>query len=73
MSSRTETTTWTPTGIRAWVDRHGGNVTALARRLGIGRTHLQDLLSGRREPSRALVAHMETLNELAAASGPLNE
>lgn len=61
--------TWTPAEVRAWVDRHGGNVTALARRLGIGRTHLQALIADRgqhqRVPSRAVQSHMRTIDELA--------
>jgi transcriptional regulator with XRE-family HTH domain len=53
---------WTPDEILSWVERHGGNRSALARRLGIGRTHLQHLLSGRERPSRALIAHMATID-----------
>jgi hypothetical protein len=51
--------------IRAWVERHGGNRSALARRLGIGRTHLQALLSGSERPSRQLLAHMDTIDRVA--------
>lgn len=63
---------WTPDQVRAWVERHGGNRSELARELGIGRTYLQDLLSGRSEPSRQLVRHMQALDriaELEAARG----
>lgn len=59
-------TTWTPAEIRAWIERHGGNISALARRLGIGRTHLQALIAEggthQREISRQLQAHMETID-----------
>lgn len=61
--------TWTPTEIRAWVDRNGGNVSACARDLGVGRTYLQDLLSGRKTPSGQLVESMrktDRLRELTA-------
>lgn len=56
---------WTPTEARAWVERHGGNVSALARRLGVHRTRLQGWLSedGRELPPY-IQRHMETLDQL---------
>jgi hypothetical protein len=63
---RREDGAWFPDEIRAWVERHGGNVSAMARRLRIGRTHLQHLLSGRERPSRALIAHMKDIDQISA-------
>ena len=58
--------TWGPAEVRAWVDRHGGNVTALARQLRVARTKLQAWMS-ESESARTLPpyiqAHMETLDQ----------
>lgn len=54
--------TWTPAEVRAWVDRHGGNVTALARRLAVHRTMLQAWLSGRRGLPPYIQSHMSTID-----------
>ena len=64
--------TWPPDAVRAWVERHGGNVTALARRLRVPRTRLQEWMS--EAPSSRSVppyvqAHMETLDKLQALVG----
>ena len=59
---------WTAAEIRAWIERHGGNVTACARRLGVPRTQVQawiaepESLSARHLP-RYVQAHMETLDQ----------
>lgn len=59
---------WTHEDVRAWVERHGGNVTACARRLGIGRTRLQQWLAdpavttSARELPAYIRAHMETID-----------
>ena len=63
--------TWTPEQIRAWIDRHGGNVTAAARRLRVPRSKLTSWLADPEEASSArplppyIEAHMETLDDLA--------
>lgn len=49
-----------PAAVRAWVDRHGANVTAAARRLAITRTHLQALLADPRAASRAVPIRRST-------------
>lgn len=61
--------TWTPEQVRAWVERHGGNITACARRLDVPRTQLQAWLADPGETERArplpryVQAHMTTLDE----------
>lgn len=60
-------TTWTPDDVRAWVDRHGGNVSACARRLRVPRTLLQAWMSeapSARELPAYVQAAMETIDEL---------
>lgn len=66
MAEQTDTT-WTPEQVRAWTDRHGGNITALARRLRVGRTRLQGWMSetaSARPLPPYVQAHMETLDQL---------
>lgn len=61
----TAPTTWTPQQVRAWVDRHGGNVTACARRLRVPRTLLQAWMSeapSARELPAYVQSHMETID-----------
>lgn len=63
----TMASTWTPAEVRAWVDRHGGNVTACARRLRVPRTLLQAWMSEARyarELPAYMQAAMETIDEL---------
>lgn len=60
--------TWSPAEVREWVQRHGGNVTALARRLRVHRTRLQGWMSDSptaRSIPAYVVAHMETLDTVA--------
>src|SRR5690606_28167216 len=60
--------TWAPAQVRRWVERHGGNVTALARRLRVPRTRLQNWMTDSEASRRSLPpyiqAHMETLDRL---------
>jgi hypothetical protein len=64
------TADWDHERVRSWVQRHGGNVTALARRLRVGRTELQAWMADPLVTSRARVlpprvqAHMVTIDEL---------
>lgn len=64
----------TATEVRTWVERHGGNVSALARRLGVHRSRLHDWMRdyGRSEIPPYIVAHMETIDrhEPTASAGP---
>lgn len=53
MPRAAKTPPWTPAETRAWVERHGGNVTAAARRLGVPRTQLQAWLADPTETARA--------------------
>jgi hypothetical protein len=63
---------WSAAAVRAWVERHGGNVTALGRRLAVGRSKLQnwgsESASARSVPPY-VQAHMETLDRLAELEG----
>lgn len=59
--------TWTPAEVRAWIDRHGGNISALARRLRCSRTALQSWASESegdwvRTIDPKVQAHMETID-----------
>lgn len=71
MARTTPTMTWDSLAVRAWIGRHGGNVSALARRLGVGRTNLQayatdpSLMRWRTLPPY-VQAHMQTLDGLQA-------
>lgn len=60
---------WTPEEVEAWVARHGGNVSDLARRLRVGRRMLQMWKQGQggRPLPPYIQAHMETLDETARA------
>jgi transposase-like protein len=70
VAKRTDDRTWTPAETRAWVERHGGNISRLARRLRVPRTQLQAWLADPAETSRArplppyIQAFMETLDTL---------
>lgn len=67
MATSRDSETWTPSDVRAWVDRHGGNVTACARRLRVPRTLLQAWMSeapSARELPAYVQAAMETIDEL---------
>lgn len=73
MTNRSEA--WTPEQVRAWVERHGGNVTALARRLRCGRTALQAWMTDKewgRPLDPKVQAHMETINKLEALRAQLS-
>lgn len=69
---RAAPTPWPPASVRAWVERHGGNVTACARRLDVARPRLTGWLSERpaastaRDLPRYIQAHMQTLDGLQA-------
>ena len=61
--------TWTHSEVRAWIRRHGGNVSRLAGRLGVRRQTLQawaadpsEATSARPLP-RYIQSHMQTLDE----------
>jgi hypothetical protein len=60
--------TWTPEQVRAWVERHGGNVSAAARRLRWPRSRLQAALADPAEARTAaelpayIQAHCETMD-----------
>lgn len=64
--------TWGPTETRAWVARHGGNLTACAHRLDVPRTLLQKWAASKdthrdaRTLPRYIQAHMYTLDGLQA-------
>ena len=60
--------TWTPEQVAAWIERHGGNVSALARRLRVARTKLQEWKRGTRALPRYVQAHMETLDRYETAA-----
>lgn len=66
---------WTPAEVRDWIARHGGNISALARRLRVGRSRLQNWASDSQASARPLPpyvqAHMETLDagEESASNG----
>ena len=45
----------TPYPARQELDRQGVTITSLARDMGVGRSHLTDVMNGRREPSFQLV------------------
>lgn len=68
MNARAWPAPWTHLNARAWVDRHGGNVAACARRLRVSRSQLGAWLadpaeaSSARELPPAVQAHMETLD-----------
>lgn len=66
-------TTWLPAETRAWVDRHGGNVTACAARLGVHRTQLQSWLGGRRGLPPAVQAHMESIDRYQRVIGLMQQ
>lgn len=72
MTTRTPPAVWTHLDARAWVERHGGNVTACARRLRVTRSQLGAWLadpavaSSARELPPAVQAHMETLDRYEA-------
>lgn len=70
-TARIEPEAWGPAEARAWVARHGGNISALARRLRVSRSRLQDWLSetGRSELPSYIQAHMETIDKVAALNG----
>lgn len=71
MATRIRPAGWTPAEARAWVDRHGGNVTACAARLRVHRTQLQNWLGGKRDLPPSVQAHMETLDRHEAEGSPL--
>jgi transposase-like protein len=62
---------WTHEQVRAWVERHGGNISALARELGVRRQSLQAWMadpattSSARPPSPMAQRLMEALDALA--------
>ena len=68
MTTKAIPATWTPEQVRAWIDRHGGNVSALARRLRVPRGSLQAWAGGSRPTPPYIVALMEALDELARAA-----
>lgn len=59
---------WLPADVRAWVERHGGNASGLARVLRVPRTQLQAWMADPESASTArslpsyVQAHMETLD-----------
>lgn len=63
---------WTAADVREWVDRHGGNTSALARRLDVARNSLvgwqahREQSSSARTIQRDVRAHMRTLDALQA-------
>ncbi len=69
------TPTWPPEQVRAWIDRHGGNLSACARRLRVHRTELQgwvadpDQSSSARSLPPRVQGHMESLD--AHEPGPI--
>ena len=68
----TEPGSWTPAHVSEWVERHGGNVTDLARRLAVSRKRLhswkQEEGRDRRSLPKYVQAHMADLDELAAVT-----
>lgn len=48
-------------------ERLSGNVAAHARKLGISRQHLNNILKGRRQASGALLLKIQTVYEIPAA------
>jgi len=62
-----------PAEIRAWVDRHGGNVTSCAARLGVHRTQLQSWLGGKRDLPPAVRAHMESIDRYQRVIGLMQQ
>lgn len=72
MTTRIHPAVWTPAEVRAWVDRHGGNVAACARRLRVTRGMLgawladPETATSAREIPPAVQAHMETLDRYEA-------
>lgn len=64
-------TIWSAAEVRAWIERHGGNVTAAARRLALGRTHLQALLDERPGAERARRMRLATTRHMQAEAKKL--
>lgn len=70
MPRKSDAPAWGPAEVRRWVERHGNNVSALARRLDVPRTLLQawladpDTSTSARALPRYIEAHMRTLDRL---------